>query len=230
MRKIKEKIKFGLQNPKFILSYLCRRKRSWIYNSNNNIKIKKYKHYSEYVKHQKSKLGKIKNKLVYYDKEFKIKLKNRIKKIDLIEPPMNVLCLAARMGTEVKSFLELGYFAIGIDLNPGKKNKYVVSGDFHNIQFPKQSVDIVFTNSLDHAFDLKKIAKEIKRVLRKEGFFILEIVKGDEEGYKPKYYESTSWRKINDVLSIFFKEGFKVVQRKNISYPWSGQNIVLKLK
>ena len=51
-----------------------------------------------------------------------------------------VLCLAARIGTEVKAFLDLGCFAIGIDLNPGTDNRYVVHGDFHDLQFaPKLS-------------------------------------------------------------------------------------------
>ena len=71
----------------------------------------------------------------------------------------SVLCLGARQGTEVKAFLDLGCFAVRIDLEPGAENQFVVQGDFHDLKFPTESVDIVFTNSLDHAFDPKKMIR-----------------------------------------------------------------------
>src|SRR3989338_2256161 len=144
---------------------------------------------------------------------------------------MNVLCLAARIGTEVKAFLDIGCFAVGIDLNPGIVNKYVVHGDFHDIQFPDHTVDVIFSNSLDHAFDLNKLIKEVKRVLKANGFLILEIVRGTEEGYMPGYYEAAVWEKIDDLLDIFLKSGFDIVNKVNFEYPWrGGQHVSLKLK
>ena len=47
-----------------------------------------------------------------------------------------MLCLGARLGTEVRALHNLGYFAIGIDLNPGVDNPYVLMGDFHKLVFP----------------------------------------------------------------------------------------------
>ena len=138
------------------------------------------------------------------------------------------MCLAARIGTEVRAFLSYNCFAVGIDLNPGKDNKFVLSGDFHNIQFPKHSVDVVFTNSLDHALYLHKVISEIERVLRPEGYIILEIVRGADEGGAAGYYEASSWRKIDDCVAPFTQAGFSILERNDFEYPWRGEQIILK--
>ena len=59
----------------------------------------------------------------------------------------SVLCLGARLGGEVRAFTAMGALSIGIDLNPGPNNAYVLPGDFHHLQFA-QSV-----------FDVKRVAK-----------------------------------------------------------------------
>ena len=104
-----------------------RLKESWIrYQSNQAFKKRVYHNYKEYVLHKKSKLELI--DLSDYDIRYRQVLRERVKKLNLLHQGMTVLCLAARIGTEVKSFLDLGYFAIGIDLNPGENNRYVVHG------------------------------------------------------------------------------------------------------
>ena len=110
--------------------------------------------------------------------------------MDVDWPDRTVLCLAARIGTEVKAFLDLGCRAIGIDLNPGKENPYVVQGDFHDLQYAPQSMDVVYTNSLDHAFDLERIAKEVLKVLKPDGLFLVEAVQGRDQGVDPGFFES----------------------------------------
>ena len=195
------KIKIGIRNPKLAVSYLFRKRYKWSEDKYSGIKKKKYKTYSEYLKHQKSKLGLIKNpRLKEYDVKYRIELRKRLEEQNIVQSGMNVLCLAARVGTEVKSFLDFGCFAVGLDLNPGSENKYVVYGDFHDVQFPACSADVVFTNSLDHVLDFDKLIKEIKRVLKPQGFLILEIVKEEENGSSFNYYETASWEKIDDLL------------------------------
>lgn len=71
-----------------------------------------------------------------YDVDFRKILFDRLERLSLLRNGMTVLCLAARIGTEVKAFFDIGCFAVGIDLNPGENNRYVVYGDFHDIQFP----------------------------------------------------------------------------------------------
>ena len=160
---------------------------------------------------------------------YRAALRERLSAQGFVTKGMTALCLAARLGTEVKSFIDLGCFAVGIDLNPGKENKYVVVGDFHDLQFADKSVDVVFSNSLDHAFDFTKLIKEIKRVLSPDGFLILELVKGESEGENPGDYEAQSWKTIDDVLKIFTNDGFVVKKRLDFTYPWNGEQVTLGL-
>jgi len=115
-----------------------------------------------------------------------------------LAPNSKILCLAARMGDEVDAWRQLGHpDAIGIDLNPGPDNPYVVVGDFHALQFANASLDLVYCNSLDHAFDLDKIAGEVRRVLKSGGLFVLDIVYGfaetERESYQVGPLDTTHW-------------------------------------
>ena len=87
----------------------------------------------------------------------------------------------ARLGTEVRALHRLGHFAVGIDLEPGPDNHYVLPGDFHHIVFPDGSIDAIYTNALDHVFDLERVLGEVARLLRPGGLFIADIELGYEE-------------------------------------------------
>ncbi|MBM3458075.1 MAG: class I SAM-dependent methyltransferase, partial [Armatimonadetes bacterium] len=147
----------------------------WGQSTLSGIEQRRYGTYEEYVEQQRAKLLTLRpDWLAGYDTRYHQALRARLGEHGLVGPGSSVLCLAARIGTEVKAFLDLGCFAVGIDLNPGAENRYVVTGDFHALQFPDQCVDAVFTNSLDHAFDLPRLLGEIRRVLRPEGLVVLE--------------------------------------------------------
>ena len=137
------------------------------------------------------------------------RFKNNFKLLDFLKDK-NCLCLGARSGAEVKALIDLGNKAIGIDLEPGTKNEYVQKGDFHNLQFKDQEFDVVYTNAFDHVFDLDKALQEISRVLKDDGYFILEIVAGYEEGGWPGDHESAYWAKAED----FVKEVEKYFHRR----------------
>ena len=140
---------------------------------------------------------------------------------------MSALCLGARTGTEVKAFLDVGCFAIGIDLNPGKDNKYVVTGDFHNLQYPDNSVDIVFTNSLDHVYRIRKFLMEVTRVLIQGGKFIVELEgKKDKEADK---WASLHWDNYEDLIKLF--EEFNLVQCRDYDFEsiWFRKQLVFQL-
>jgi len=104
-----------------------------------------------------------------------------------------VLCLGARLGTEVKALHGLGHFAVGMDLNPGPGNELVLPGDFRRIVFPDGAADAVYTNSLDHVSDFAQMMREVYRVLRSGGLFIVDHAKGYDEGFVPGNYEATHW-------------------------------------
>jgi len=194
-----------------------------VWQAKNAFQNRSYDSYEAYLEHQKAKLET--HDFANYDVEFRAALRERLAALDVSWPGRTVLCLAARIGTEVKAFLDLGCFAIGIDLNPGKENRYVVQGDFHDLQFAPQSVDVVYTNSLDHAFDIDRISQEIRKVLKPEGLLIVEASQGRDQGVNPGFFESFFWKNIDELIRVFEAAGFRVTGRTPITHPWPGEAI-----
>lgn len=197
--------------------------------SKPRFRTRAYSSYQAYVRHQKGKLPTLDLlDLSDYDVKYRDVLRKRLKTSDILLPGMSVLCLGARLGTEVKAFLDLGCFAIGIDLNPGEKNRYVVHGDFHEIQYAPGSIDLIFTNSLDHVRSIETVIGEIKRLLKPNGALILEVCKGTEEEGIFSSYESFAWAKIGDLVAIIEGPGFRVIREQQFEYPWHGKQICLR--
>ena len=86
-----------------------------------------------------------------------------------------VLCLGARLGGEVRAFKSLGAVAVGIDLEPGRGNMDVVFGDFHDVPFAADSFDYAYSNVLDHIYDLRRFGREVARVVKPGGLFLLAL-------------------------------------------------------
>lgn len=195
--------------------------------SHKGIKTRLYSDYNEYLEHQKSKIDKKGEKYLQdYDRKFHDSLLKRLQSLNETLPitGKNALCLAARIGTEVRAFIDAGCFAIGIDLNPGKENKFVVTGDFHALQFADSTVDIVFTNSFDHVFDKDRVVSEILRVLKNGGLFIIEIA--NQFGA----YESLSWENENTLMEFFESKGFRLISTFRFDCPWHGIQAVFEYK
>lgn len=86
-----------------------------------------------------------------------------------------VLCIGARGGGEVRAFRDLGAFAVGVDLFPTNSN-LVLHGDAMSLnQFGSSSVDLVFTNVLDHIPFLDRFAAAAWRVLKPGGMLVSSI-------------------------------------------------------
>lgn len=192
-------------------------------------RARRYRSYEAYLQHQAAKLRTL--KLDKYNTLFKPAL---LERIDDLEPLRSlprgstVLCLGARNGVECEAFIEKGFFAVGVDLNPGEGNRFVVNGDFHELQYADATVDVVFTNALDHAFDLDRIVDEIRRVLRPGGLFIAEIVRGskDEGGREPGEYESVWWDQSRVVADAIQKHGLALRGRQGFEFPWVGDQFL----
>ena len=198
----------------------------WV--SDGNFIKRVYKTYEDYTKHQSSKLDLL--DLSAYDEKYKSALIERYQSKKESLKGKNILCLGARTGSECHAFIELGAFSVGIDLNPGPANKYVLSGDFHNLQFSSESVDVIFTNALDHAFDLEKLIGEVKRVLKTDGSFFVELVKGsnDTDGREPGEFESLWWSNVTEISSKIEELGMIVYKKTDFSFPWKGTQITYK--
>ena len=194
---------------------------------------REYDSYDTYLWHQRSKLEMLQSggklgldgtNLETYDRVFREQLRGRIETLGGVNRGMTVLCLGARLGTEVKAFIDCGCFAVGIDLNPGTENSYVMTGDFHKLVFADESVDIVFSNALDHAFDLSKLLQEARRVLKRGGRFIADVQLGNAESQRQAAgtWESLSWESSNVITSAFTEAGFTIDKTLPFNYPWPG--------
>ena len=192
-----------------------------------------YGTYGQYTHHQKSKLkrrlimrGDFPVKTFTQNLKFREALKQRLQSHPYVNLKQKVLCLGARSGDEVIVFLELGHEAIGVDLYPGPNNKYVIKGDFHNLSFGDNSMDILYTNSLDHIHDIDKFLIEVKRVMKPDGLFIAECGKETEPGT----WESFWWDSIESIVVAIAARGFKRVYKKKITCPWKGSHLGFKIK
>lgn len=188
-----------------------------------------YKDYETYRAHQALKLDAHREESIRrHDRRFYAALRERLGEDPAGFAGSRVLCLAARQGTEVRAFIDEGAFAVGIDLNPGRDNRYVMVGDFHDLQFADGTVDVVYTNSLDHAFDLARILAGVKRVLTPAGVLICEVGLGSDAGAGPGFYESLSWGRVDDILDRILTHGFTLNRRRRFESPWPGEQLVLR--
>jgi len=184
---------------------------------------RKYGSYKQYINHQArkvSKLGTKKKKFSSNVKSFQLRIKEFIKYFK----GENVLCLGARFGEEVVALRRFGYKkTIGIDLNPDN-SEYVIQGDFHNMPFEKNSFDSIYTNCIDHAWDVKLLFSEVNRVLVVGGVFILEIphIIGVNKKSRKLFvqsgskYESVTFDKISDISKQAV--GFELIKKIKGNY------------
>lgn len=164
---------------------------------------RKYSSYEEYVSHQTSKLEREGNFIHNTSEKRYRHMRSRFSEISTAAGLSGtVLCLGARLGEEVRAFRDLGMTAIGIDLNPGEKNPYCLYGDFHNLLFPDNAFDVVYSNVLDHVLDLSKFMGEAVRVTRPTGKIYFDLGGGFEETGALDPYGATFWPTNADLVAV----------------------------
>ena len=182
-----------------------------------SLRFKQYDTYEQYIDDQVSKLTENQAALrSKYDRKYQEFLKRFARYKPSILPGSRILCLGARMGEEVYAWQKLGYDALGVDLKPA--SSIVIKGDWHKLPIGDDEFDVVYTNSIDHAYDIKITAREIDRVLCPAGILILELLAkhaSDDAKIKAKFankkrYESMLWNSDKDVLREFECRGFRV--------------------
>jgi SAM-dependent methyltransferase len=97
--------------------------------------------------------------------------------IEKANPPRNskILCVGCRNTAELDYFQSMGFpHVVGIDLFSEDSRIQVM--DMHNLTFGENSFDIVYSShSLEHSYDIQKVAQEFVRVTRDKGLMVIEI-------------------------------------------------------
>jgi len=173
--------------------------------SEDGLQRRDYASYEEYVTHQKLKLDemvKIKGGFSNFDLfDYRLKFYLRFRGLPrLLRRDATIVCCGARQGTEVDVLRDLGFHnAYGIDLNPGPDNPLVRPGDMMHLENPDNTVDLLYTNCVDHAFDLDQMIAEHARVLKPGGLLLYDIGVNMECGGGA--FEAISWERTEDVVA-----------------------------
>lgn len=176
----------------------------WQSGSDDGVRRRDYADYEEYLTHQKLKLEELlKTKGGFTNEDilnFRLKFYRRFRHLPPLLPrEAQILCCGARQGTEVEVLRDLGFAnAYGIDLNPGEDNPWVRPGDFMHLVEKDNSLDLLYTNCVDHAFDLDALFKEHARVIKPDGYVLYELGANMEGGGGP--FEAVAWERTEDVF------------------------------
>ena len=86
-----------------------------------------------------------------------------------------VLCVGCRNGLELDRFRARGFEdVVGIDVFSQRPDILVM--DMHELSFPADSFDVVYaSHSLEHSYDVERVAAEIARVARDGAVIALEV-------------------------------------------------------
>ena len=192
-------------------------KQGWQQTSpDNKFVFRDYSSYEEYVDHQKQKIDEIlkisggfSNQVVT---SYRLKFFRRFKHLHRLLPQEAIIvCAGARQGTEVEVLRDLGFAnAYGIDLNPGPENPLVRQGDFMNMQEKSSSIDLIYCNCVDHAFNLEQFFAEHARVIKPNGYALYDLPVNEDDPQGA--FESVAYRRVEDVLLLMLPHFEKVVK------------------
>ena len=174
--------------------------------------LNKYDSYEAYIKHQKIKTTDQDRIKKWLNEEWEIKYNGFIEIFSrnnkYIKNKNNAICLGARTGQEVKALIDLGVNAIGIDLVAFPP--YTIEGDIHNLQFKDNTVDLEFTNIMDHSLYPEIFISEMERVCAIDGIIILHL----QLGNNIDAFTENIIHKPNKIISFFKK--CKIIESKSI--------------
>jgi len=122
----------------------------------------------------------------------------------IISNAKKTLAIGARLGNEVIAIRSYGTECIGVDIVP--YGNFVIKGDMHNLPFEDNNFDFVFTNILDHSVYPKIFFSEVKRVLKKNGYFLIHML----IDFDNDEYSVTNITNINQMKKL--AKDFKVVK------------------
>ena len=95
--------------------------------------------------------------------------------VEAAEAGGSVLCIGCRNTLELDRFHARGFeHVVGIDLFSQREDILVM--DMHDMSFEDDSFDVVYaSHSLEHSYDVERVASEVVRVGRREGVVGIEV-------------------------------------------------------
>jgi len=169
---------------------------------------KTYTDYNQYIEHQ-SKKNDLNAVIDFHTKNWDKITKNfeiRFKRLNFVKDTENksdkkTLCVGARAGQEVQGLINCGYQSIGIDVNPMKGYEHLVKkGDAHHTNFEDNTFDVIYTNVIDHIYNLPLFIKECNRILKNDGYMIFDFcVTGEGFGE----YDIVSLSQASELTDMF---------------------------
>lgn len=216
---------FDLEKSRTPVRQRHRGTQGWKSSTEGTLTYRDYTDYEEYVIHQQSKFNEILQSRGGFSgttiMRWRIRFYNRFKHLPrLLGPDAVILCAGARQGTEVEVLHDLGFAkAYGIDLNPGPSNPLVRKGDFLNIDAADNSIDLLYTNSLDHAFSLDDLFREHARVIKPGGYVLYDIpaYQGDRSAGP---FEAVQWQRLDDLKNQML-EYFDDIEIEQSEKKWT---------
>lgn len=188
--------------------------------------------YEKYINTQISKLDDPKHKqniIIFDRKKVETTLYERFLKYSqskLIDfKKKHIVCVGARRGGEVRAFRRVGALAIGVDLNPGENNPHVLLGDAHSIGFASGSVDIIYSNVLDHILDLEEFFDQVADQLTTDGLFLIDLSKKAPDEYAVQDFRGNGKKHV-----LGFLKDFDIIHEQSESKPDSVWFIIAKRK
>ena len=186
-----------------------------------------FENYDQYKKHQAAKFKLIIGKGHGWKRleilEYRLRFWRRFRHLKRHCPISSlILCLGARQGTEVEVLRELGYDnAIGIDLEPGPDNSLVTKGDFNDLPYEDETVDAVYSNCIDHVFDIDMFLSEQFRVLGPGGLMLLDFARNNRAEAPGSQFESFFWNDSEDIRAHVSRRFPTVLdERRDKNWHW----------
>jgi SAM-dependent methyltransferase len=186
-----------------------------------HLQVKQYTDYATYIDEQQSKLDGRPGWCAKQSRTLRERLLDWLPSLNILTGGMSVLCLGARLGGEVQAFIELGCYAVGIDLNPGETNPYVLHGDFHHIQFSDISIDLIYCNCIDHVQDIEVFLSEIHRLLKPDAMLLVQAKCGTSERGGSDHWDCLEWDAAKNLGAYIEQRGFKL-ERNGIERIFRG--------
>ena len=118
------------------------------------------------------------------------KEKIRERHIGLIKKNPNIkkiLCIGARDDSEVLSFINAGFDAIGIDVV--QPSQYIIQLDAHKMEYKENHFDFVYSaHTFEHFYDPVLVMKKVRKI-SKYGVFIVLPIARNPRGADPTNFD-----------------------------------------